>query len=120
MAEKERDHFDNRLTQLIHEYQPYLAVFRDLRDYQAPFRGSFEGDEGKKGQRMDTKVFNGTPGMAARVLQAGMNAGITSPARPWFRLAASSPELMERADVRLYLNAVEEKLYRIFAVSNFY
>ncbi len=120
MADPERDHFDSRLTQLIHEQQPYLAVLKDLRDYQAPYRGNFEGDEGKKGQRMDTKVFNGTPGMAARVLQAGMNAGITSPARPWFRLAASNPELMERADVRLYLNTVEEKLYRIFSVSNFY
>ena len=42
------------------------------------------------------------------------------PARPWFRLATANKKLMERADVKEYLRAVEDRMYQILNQSNFY
>lgn len=121
MAEKlSRKAFDIRLKELKQEQQLYKGVWKDLRDYIAPYRGDFDEDSGKKGQRMDLKIYNGTGSMASSILSAGMNANITSPARTWFRLRPSETELMRVLSVRSYLQQVETVLYQIFANSNFY
>ena len=85
-----------------------------------PNRGNFIGDAGKEGQRMDLNIYDGTPALSARQFGSGMNSRITSPARPWFRLATANKKLMERADVKEYLRAVEDRMYQILNQSNFY
>ena len=120
MTDKPRKHFNNRFQELMNIQQPHLGPWKDLRDYQSPNRGNFIEDKGREGQRKDLKIYNGVPLLSARTLAAGFNARVTSPARPWFRLATANRDLMERADVRAYLRGVEEKLYQIFNQSNFY
>ncbi|MEE1550286.1 MAG: portal protein, partial [Nitrospinaceae bacterium] len=120
MAYEERKKFDIRLAGLKNKRRPHEGALKDIRDYQVPNRGNFDEDRGKEGQRMDAKIYNGNPALSARTLAAGMNAGITSPSRPWFRLSMNNKSLMERADVRIYLNGVEQRLYQIFNQSNFY
>ncbi len=120
MADLQRRKFDIRLAELKNERLSHEAPWKDLRDYQAPNRGNFDEDKGKEGQRKDGKIYNGIPALAARTLEAGMNAGVTTPSRPWFRLAMNNRELMEREDVRTYLRGSEEVMYQIFNQSNFY
>jgi len=120
MQHKGRKQFNARLKELENIQQPYIGPWKDMRDYEAPNRGNFIEDKGKEGQRMDLKIYNGTPALSARTFGAGMNSRITSPSRPWFRLATANRKLMERADVQQYLRAVEEKMYQIFNESNFY
>ena len=47
-------------------------------------------------------------------------SGVTSPARPWFRLTLSDRGLARHPEVRAWLDATEDVLLRIFAASNFY
>src|SRR5690606_36506931 len=49
-----------------------------------------------------------------------MMAGITSPARPWFRLGAPDPDLSEYAPVKWWLHEVQSIMYRVFSHSNTY
>lgn len=126
MADLKRSHFDNRLAQLEKDRASHDVVYKDLRDYLAPYRGVFDGERnsGRQGIRKDTKINNGAPGLASRDSSAGMNSNNTSSARPWFRLETEDRALMElqevKQEVRLYLHTVEQKLYQIFAKSNFY
>lgn len=117
---KKRKQFNIRLKELENLQQPHLGPWKDLRDFQAPNRGAFIEDKGREGQRMDLKIYDGTPALSARQFGAGMNSRITSPSRPWFRLAMANRDLMERADVKAYLRGVQERMYQIYNQSNFY
>lgn len=112
--------FNTRLAELKKIQEPYLSTWKDLRDYQAPNRGNFIEDKGKEGQRKDLKIYNGTATLAGRTLTAGMSAGITSPARPWFSITMSNNKLLNRADVKDYLRDYNMVMYQIFNRSNFY
>lgn len=120
MVHKSREKFNIRLKELENIQYPYLGPWKDIRDYQIPNRGNFIEDIGTKGLRKDLKIYNGTPALSARTTQAGLSAGITSPSRPWFRLAMVDDKINQRADVREYLRGVEKILYQIFNRSNFY
>ena len=58
--------------------------------------------------------------LAMRTLAAGLQGGLTSPARPWFRLATSDQELMKVAAVKLWLNDVTSLMHTVFQKSNTY
>jgi hypothetical protein len=72
--------------------------------------------EGRRGQR----IIDATATRALRVLAAGLQGGLTPPARPWFRLRLADRGLMESAEVRRWLDDVEAALYAALAGSNFY
>ena len=85
-------------------------------------RGRFLTSDRNKGIKRNTKQVNNTSRLAARTLASGMMAGITSPARPWFRLAppAIDPGLAEYAPVKEWLHQVQQIMYTVFNHSNLY
>jgi hypothetical protein len=56
----------------------------------------------------------------SRTLAAGMMSGMTSPARPWFRLEIPDKDLMEAGPVKSWLHQTAVLLRAIFAGSNTY
>lgn len=101
-------------------YSSWLTDYKDISDYILPRRGRFLVGDVNKGGRTNNKIINNSATMAVRTMSAGMMAGITSPARPWFRLVTTNTRLMEIASVKAYLFDVETILRAIFAKSNFY
>lgn len=59
-------------------------------------------------------IVDSTGTFALRTLQSGMHSGITSPARPWFRLTTFDPDLKDFAPVKEYLAAVERRMREVF------
>lgn len=49
-----------------------------------------------------------------------MMSGVTSPARPWFRLSTSDPDFSEFGPVKNWLHAVSQRMSAIFLKSNLY
>jgi hypothetical protein len=49
-----------------------------------------------------------------------MHSGITSPARPWFKLTVPDADLAERDDVKQYLHDVETRMQKAMVKSNYY
>lgn len=66
------------------------------------------------------KIIDSTGSFALRTLASGMHSGITSPARPWFKLSTFDPDLKDYAPVKTYLAAVEQRMREAFQSSNIY
>lgn len=119
MAKSLRQQVQERLQSLHTERSSFIDHWRELSDYIQPRRGQFL-TETNKGTKKNGKIIDNTATIALRVIGAGMMTGLTSPARPWFKLAAADPELNDNDDVKRYLYECERVLYQIFSGSNLY
>lgn len=108
------------LSQMEKERQSYINHWRDIADFILPRRARFTTKDTNKGERKNSKIIDGTAGLASRTLKSGMTAGLTSPARPWFRLSVTDFELGENANVKIWLNEVTRRMSNMFLKSNLY
>lgn len=93
----------------------------EITDYLLPRRGRYLIEsQNSKGRKRSTKIVDNTGGQSLRTLAAGMMSGMTSPARPWFRLQTPDPELMDAQGVKDWLGQVERIIRTILTRSNFY
>lgn len=113
-----------RERQMENDRTEFDPIWNDLRQYILPWHGrSLQGceqDEDKQGRLKKHKILDGTATRALGVTAAGMQAGINSPSRPWFKLGYSDKELSEWKPVRMWLDAVEKTVREIYARSNVY
>ena len=109
-----------RWTDIKDERSTFFGHWEELSDYILPRRGRFLTSKRNDGSKKNSKIIDSTGTMSVRTLSAGMMSGITSPARPWFRLATPEAALMEQSDVKQWLFAVEKKMRDIFSRSNLY
>lgn len=80
-----------------------------------------ENDSGQTNRGgMRTDIVDATGIYAMRDLAAGMHGGMTSPARPWFRLGLQDEDLSKRASVREWLDEVQNRMRSLLHRSNFY
>lgn len=112
--------YERRLARLKQERQSWLQHWRELADYVLPRAGRWLSSDSNRGDKVNSKIVDETATFALRTLVSGMMAGITSPARPWFRLATPDPELMEQAPVRWWLHDTERRMRQVFNRSNVY
>lgn len=112
--------FNKRLQLLKNERSSYMTYWRELSDNILAHRGRFLTSDRNKGHKRNTKQINNTPRLAIRTLASGMMAGITSPARPWFRLATPDADLNENGPVKEWLYDVEMMMREVFSQSNVY
>jgi len=109
-----------RWTDIKDERSTFFGHWEELSEYIMPRRGRFLTSKSNDGSKKNNKIIDSTGSMAVRTLSAGMMSGITSPARPWFRLATPEAALMEQSDVKQWLFGVEKKMRDIFSRSNLY
>lgn len=119
-AETKRQRFERRLAALKSERVNWEPTWRDLSEYFQPWRGRFVASDVNQGDRRNNKIVDNTGTLALRTLASGMMAGITSPARPWFKLEVPDPDLMESANVKRWLFDVEHRMRTHLARSNIY
>ena len=120
METEDRKHYLRRWAALENERSSWFSHWQEISDYIAPRRGRFLTSDANRGRKRNTKIIDSTGILALRTLASGMMSGLTSPARPWFRIATPDPGLMEFGPVKDWLSIVEKQLYAIFAASNFY
>jgi len=118
--ESKRQRFEKRLKELETERSGWESAWRDISDWIQPWRSRFTVTEANQGTRRNTKLVNSTPYLASRTLASGMMAGVTSPARPWFKLEVPDPELMESGAVKMWLFEVERRMRTALSQANLY
>ena len=109
-----------RKQALWSERSSWDSHWKDIASYQMPRAGRFLTTDTNKGGNKQQSIYDNTAIFAHRTLAAGMMSGMTSPARPWFRLGLSDKDLMEYAPVRDWLFQVADMMRAIFASSNTY
>jgi hypothetical protein len=102
------------------ERSSWIQHWREISDYLMPRSARFYKSDRNKGTKKHNAIFDNTGSRALRVLSAGMMSGMTSPARPWFRLALPDQELMDYGPVKTWLADVQGMMLNIFARSNTY
>lgn len=120
MAETDRARFANRFTALKNERSDWDSHWRDLSEYFLPRTGRFFTSDVNKGTKRWNSIYDSTGTQSLRTLSAGMMSGMSSPARPWFRLAIPDTDLMEHTPVKVWLNEVTKRMREVFASSNTY
>ena len=117
-----RRHCERRLIALDQERASWFAHWRELSDHILPRRGAFLRPRGRadRGGKLNGRLLDTTAMLAARTLSSGLMAGLTSPARPWFRLGIGSPALSEVPEIRAWLDDVQARMLRVFARSKLY
>lgn len=109
-----------RKAALWNERSSWITHWRDISDYQQPRAGRFVVTDRNKGDKRANNILDNTAVFGARTLAAGLMSGVTSPARPWFRLEIQDKDLMESGNVKEWLHQVATILRAIFAGSNTY
>lgn len=120
MSDSLKQQLNKQLSQLKAERLSFEPHWRELSDFTRPRSTSFTASEVNRGDRRNSKIIDPAAVMAARTLSSGMMSGITSPARPWFRLATPDRDLMDYGPVKLWLETVEQRMNEVFNRSNLY
>jgi hypothetical protein len=117
-----RSYFISRLSLLDRARSGYWTTWRDIAQNFAPRRGRFltSGNDGSRGRRRDQRIIDNTPLLSARIMASGMMGGISSPARPWFRLRFQDEATNEADGARAWLDEVQKRMLHVFAKSNLY
>lgn len=118
--DKLRKRLLERKTAMWSERSSWDSHWQDVARYQYPRAGRFSPSETNKGKKKNTDIYDNTAVFAHRTLVAGMMSGMTSPARPWFRITMRDRDLMEYGTVKQWLHDVAELMRAIFSASNTY
>jgi len=102
------------------ERATWWSHWQEITTYLLPRNGRYFEQDRNKGHRRHNSIYDNTGTRALRTLGAGMMAGATSPARPWFRLGTADPDLNRFTPVKLWLNDVTERMQLVFQKSNTY
>lgn len=120
MSDSLKQQLNKQLSQLKAERLSFEPHWRELSDFTRPRSTRFTASEVNRGDRRNSKIIDPAAVMAARTLSSGMMSGITSPARPWFRLATPDRDLMDYGPVKIWLETVEQRMNEVFNRSNLY
>lgn len=115
-----REKILSRWGQLKSERSSWVPHWQEISDYLLPRSGRFFVQDRNRGDRRHNAIYDSTGSRALDVLAAGMMAGMTSPARPWFRLSTNDPDLAKFAPVKVWLAEVGRLMLTVFARSNTY
>lgn len=107
-----------RLEELKAVRSPWEATWQALADYIEPTRLRMQSVN--EGPLSRAKILDSTATFALKTLASGMHSGITSPARPWFRLTTFDPDLKDYGPVKNWLATVEQRMREVFQKSNIY
>jgi hypothetical protein len=111
-----------RLLTLRNDRYGWWTHWRELADYILPRRYQWllSPQETTRGGQINQRIIDSTGTIAARTCASGMMAGITSPARPWFKLRIPEADGDQAGPVARWLAECERRMMRVFSESNFY
>jgi hypothetical protein len=119
--EDRRKQYNKRLSALkLERTSGWDSHWREINDYIQPRTSRFLSSERNQGGKANQKIIDCTAGFALRTFVSGMMAGMTSPARPWFRLTTYDPALRDFKGVNVWLYDVEHRIREVIAKSNTY
>lgn len=98
----------------------WMSHWSEISTYLLPRSGRFFRTDRDKGNKRHNNIYDNTASRALRTMAAGMMAGATSPARPWFRLGTPDPELNQYQTVKVWLDDVSRRMHLVFQKSNTY
>lgn len=115
-----RERYSQLRDALWTERSTFDSHWREIGDFLVPTRTRFSSTQRNQGGKRNQNILDSTARYAWRTLRSGMHAGITSPARPWFKLTTPDPDLAEFKPVEEWLHIATSRMQTIFGSANLY
>lgn len=117
-----RKHLDDRINVLKRQRSSWEPGWRDLSRYVNPRRGRFfsSPNSTQGGTQKNGAILDPTALFSLRTLVAGLMSGVTSPARPWFRLTVPDKQVAQLAPVKVWFDDCAERMRMVFSAGNLY
>lgn len=113
--------FQKRQNQLWIEGMKWYPRWQDQARFLNPTRGFFYYGIPDYGSPLDHgTLIDSHVRRCIRDFACGMQSGMTSPARPWFKLEVQDKDLMKYTPVKLYFEQCDKILLSIAGHSNIY
>lgn len=97
----------------------YLATYKKLAKYIAPFSGCFSQAD-KPGRRDMSAIYDNKASRCVDTLVGGLSSYATSPSLPWFRLVGNNNDYQYDHEAQLWLQKVQSIILDVFRRSNTY
>lgn len=120
MAESLKERLGKQFSQLDSDRSSFVSHWRELSEFIDPRGSRFLTSDTNRNERRNSRIVDPSATLAADTLSSGMMSGITSPARPWFRLATPDPDMMDYGPVKVWLETVQNRMNDMFNKSNLY
>ena len=120
MDQSLRKQCGKRWEALKAERSSWMPHWREISEVLLPRAGRFLVTDKNRGDKRHRAILDNSGTRALRTLSGGMMAGMTSPARPWFRLTTKNPGLDENYEVKKWMTQVTTLMQMVFAQSNVY
>lgn len=120
MAESLKERLGKQFAQLDNDRASFVSHWRELSEFIDPRGTRFLTSDANRNDRRNSRIVDPSASLAADTLSSGMMSGITSPARPWFRLATPDPDMMDYGPVKVWLETVQNRMNDMFNKSNLY
>ena len=110
-----------RYEALRTERSGWDAAWRSLAELFLPCRWRSDTDTtAHQSPKLNGRLVNSAGVLAMRTLAAGMQGGMTSPVRPWFRLTTKGDDIAGMPGLNAWLEEVTSRMQRVLHESNFY
>ena len=109
-----------RKAAMWNERSSWFEHWREISQFQQPRLGRYFVSDSNRGQKRHQSIVDNAALFASRTLAAGMMSGMTSPARPWFKLGLADKDLSRRPAVKAWLFRSGEIMQAVFSHSNTY
>ncbi|MEX3020246.1 portal protein [Kluyvera sp. STS39-E] len=119
-AETLKEQLQKQMSQLTTDRSSFESHWRELSEFINPRGSRFLVTDVNRDDRRNSKIVDPNATLANRTLSSGMMSGITSPARPWFKLATPDPDMMDYGPVKLWLEVVQRRMNEVYNKSNLY
>jgi hypothetical protein len=114
-----RELLEKRFASVKAMRDPYDPDYAEIERLCLPGRSQLMSGTALK-RRANTAKQDTAGIIAGRTLVHGMATGMSSAARPWFKLTTGDPDLDDFAPVKEWLYDTEQKIYAHFASTNYY
>lgn len=115
-------HLESRLSGLRNWRYSRWVFWADLARFTLPFRYKWliVANRMWRDRPLNNAILDNTATQAMWVCASGLWTGLTNPARPWFKLGIGMSGFEPDQEALAWLADTEERLYSVFAGSNFY
>jgi Bacteriophage head to tail connecting protein len=114
--------YEMRRNYMNLDRETWRSHILDVKNNFLPYRTRWLDDGGvpNRGNKKMQYIVDNCPMLSLRTMSAGLMSGMTSPARPWFRLRPEDDDIYGKPGVAEWCEKATDAVHAILQKSNFY